>query len=40
MDESKSKIIGLNANQIKIIAIVAMTIDHMPWAFFPETNQV
>ena len=26
----------LNANQIKLIAIIAMTIDHLTWAFFRE----
>ncbi len=26
---------GLNSNQIKLIAIIAMTIDHLAWAFFP-----
>lgn len=40
MDGSKSKTIGLNANQIKIIAIAAMTIDHLTWAFFPGTQAV
>ena len=30
----------LNANQIKLIAIIAMTIDHLTWAFFPETQAV
>lgn len=30
----------LNANQIKLIAIVAMTIDHLTWAFFPGTQAV
>lgn len=29
---------GLNANQIKLIAIIAMTIDHLAWAFFPGTD--
>ena len=27
--------IRLNANQIKLIAIIAMTIDHLTWALFP-----
>lgn len=31
MDKIKSK--GLNATQLKIIAIVAMTIDHIAWGF-------
>lgn len=26
---------GLNSNQLKFIAIVAMTIDHLAWTFFP-----
>lgn len=30
----------LNANQIKLIAIVAMTIDHLTWAFFSRTQVV
>ena len=30
----------LNANQIKLIAIFAMTIDHLTWAFFPGTQAV
>ena len=30
----------LNGNQIKIIAIVAMTVDHLTWAFFPGTQAV
>jgi hypothetical protein len=28
--------IGLTANTIKIIAIIAMTIDHIAWTFFPH----
>ena len=31
---------GLNANQIKLIAIIAMTIDHLTWAIFPGTQAV
>lgn len=31
---------GLNANQIKLIAIIAMTIDHLTWALFPGTQKV
>lgn len=27
--------IGLNGNQLKMIAILAMTIDHIAWTFFP-----
>ena len=30
----------LNANQIKLIAIAAMTIDHLVWALFPGTQAV
>lgn len=30
----------LNANQIKLIAILAMTIDHITWAVFPGTQPV
>lgn len=30
----------MNSNQIKMIAIVAMTIDHLTWAFFPGTQHV
>ena len=30
----------LNANQIKLIAIIAMTIDHLTWAVFPGTQAV
>ena len=30
----------LNSNQIKLIAIIAMTIDHLIWTFFPGTQAV
>ncbi|MBR5114476.1 MAG: conjugal transfer protein TraX [Oscillospiraceae bacterium] len=30
----------LNGNQIKIIAIAAMTVDHLTWAFFPGLQAV
>ncbi len=30
----------LNANQIKLIAIIAMTVDHLTWALFPGTQAV
>ena len=30
----------LNANQIKLIAIIAMTVDHITWAIFPGTQAV
>ncbi len=29
---------GLNASQIKLIAIIAMTVDHLTWTFFPGTD--
>lgn len=38
MESVKRK--GLNANQIKLIAIIAMTIDHLTWAFYPGTQAV
>ena len=31
---------GLSGNQIKLIAIIAMTVDHLTWAFFPGTQAV
>ena len=31
---------GLNSNQIKLIAITAMTIDHMTWTLFPGLQHV
>ena len=36
MEAVKKK--GLNGNQIKLIAIIAMTIDHLTWAIFPGTQ--
>ena len=30
----------LNSNQIKLIAIIAMTVDHLTWAFFPGLQAV
>ena len=30
----------LNGNQLKLIAIIAMTIDHLTWAFFPGYQKV
>ena len=30
----------LNSNQIKLIAIIAMTADHLTWTFFPGTQAV
>jgi len=29
------KSVGLTANTLKMIAIIAMTIDHIAWTFFP-----
>lgn len=29
---------GLNSNQLKLIAIIAMTIDHLAWTLFPGTR--
>ena len=26
---------GLNSNQLKLIAIAAMTLDHLTWTLFP-----
>ena len=31
---------GLNANQLKLIAIIAMTVDHLVWALFPGCQAV
>jgi len=33
---------GFNSNELKVIAIIAMTIDHLAWAFFPgySTNGI
>ncbi|MBR3150112.1 MAG: conjugal transfer protein TraX [Eubacterium sp.] len=31
---------GLNSNQIKMIAIVAMTIDHVTWLLFPGCQKI
>ena len=31
---------GLNSNQLKLIAILAMTVDHLTWAFFPGCQAV
>ena len=38
MGEEMKKI--LDANKIKFIAIIAMTIDHLTWAFFPGLQTV
>lgn len=34
-DMNKEAARSLNSNQIKLIAIIAMTIDHLAWVFFP-----
>jgi hypothetical protein len=31
---------GLNSNQIKLIAIIAMTIDHITWMLFPGCQKI
>ena len=31
---------SLNANQLKLIAIIAMTIDHLTWVLFPGTQAI
>ena len=38
MDASAKK--GLNSNQTKLIAIVAMTIDHVTWLLFPGCQKI
>ena len=38
MDTTKK--CGLNSNQIKIIAIIAMTIDHITWLLFPGCQKI
>lgn len=38
MENTRKK--GLNSNQLKLIAITAMTVDHLTWAFFPGTQHV
>ena len=35
MDEAIQTKIGLNGNQLKLIAIIAMTVDHLAWVLFP-----
>jgi len=43
MQPSKSNLkFGLTSNTLKIIAIIAMTVDHVAWAIFPgfSTNIV
>lgn len=36
MTFSKTEQTGLSANAVKLIAIIAMTIDHIAWTFFPH----
>ena len=31
---------GLNSNQIKLIAIIAMTIDHVTWLLYPGFQKI
>lgn len=38
VNELKNK--GLNSNQIKLIAIIAMTIDHITWLLFPGCQKI
>lgn len=38
MDTIKKR--GLNSNQIKLIAIIAMTIDHTTWLLFPGCQKI
>ena len=38
MDLTRKK--GLNSNQIKLIAITAMTIDHVVWLLFPGCQKM
>ena len=35
-----SAVKGLNSNQIKLIAIIAMTIDHVTWLLFPGCQKI
>lgn len=30
---------GLNSNQLKLIAVIAMTLDHLVWTFYPGYSQ-
>ena len=34
------KKIGLNSNEVKLIAIIAMTIDHVTWLLFPGCQKI
>lgn len=40
MQAESSKKLRMNGNQLKLIAIIAMTIDHLTWAFFPGFQKV
>ena len=31
---------GLNSNQLKIIAVIAMTLDHLAWTFYPGYSRL
>lgn len=31
---------GLNSNQLKLIAVIAMTLDHLVWTFYPGYSQL
>lgn len=40
MNAKRTVLKGLNSNQIKLIAIIAMTVDHLTWAIFPGLQAV
>lgn len=40
MDFPRNSKRSLNSNQIKLIAIIAMTIDHLTWVLFPGTQHI
>lgn len=40
MAETEGKKRVLNGNQLKVIAIIAMTLDHLTWAFFPGCQHI
>ena len=40
MTETTEKRKRLNGNQLKLIAIVAMSVDHLTWAFFPGCQHI
>ena len=37
---SKLKERGLNTSDLKLVAIITMTIDHLTWLFFPGLQRV